>query len=289
MNLRILLAAVAAALPLVAQASARCTADAADAGARQRPLAVVGLAEPAGAQALVCFGERSAGKARTLVPLSGLQTDTRLVGIDYRVQDGRLYGVGNAGGLYQLDVASGAATPVGRLSVALDPAATAFGVDFNPAANALRIVSSSGQNLRQPFGNLGTGTPLAATVADAPLSAMGVAGAAYTNNDADAVSGTTLFDLSAASDQVLLQSPPNNGSLVATGGLGVDAAAVAGFDIHTTLKDGAPAANRALAVLKTADGRAGLYEVDLLGGRAAWLGDTDPAWNLADIAIPIAP
>ena len=26
-----------------------------------------------------------------------------------------------------------------------------FGVDFNPAANALRIVSDTGQNLRQPF------------------------------------------------------------------------------------------------------------------------------------------
>ena len=36
--------------------------------------------------------------------LSGLVQDTRLVGIDFRVQDGKLYGVGDQGGIYVLDV-----------------------------------------------------------------------------------------------------------------------------------------------------------------------------------------
>ena len=33
--------------------------------------------------------------------LSG--NDTALVGIDFRVQDGKLYGVGNGGGVYTID------------------------------------------------------------------------------------------------------------------------------------------------------------------------------------------
>src|SRR5215475_8010121 len=36
--------------------------------------------------------------------VSGLQSpDTALVGIDFRVQDGQLYGVGNGGGVYTID------------------------------------------------------------------------------------------------------------------------------------------------------------------------------------------
>ena len=65
-----------------------------------------------------------------------------LVGIDYRVQNGALYGVGIAGGLYMLNPNDAVATKVGQLSVALS--GTNFGVDFNPAANALRVISDNG-------------------------------------------------------------------------------------------------------------------------------------------------
>lgn|GEM_PF-3561539 len=79
---------------------------------------------------------------------------------------------------------------------------THFGVDLNPAANALRVISDTGQNLRQPFAT----SPLVTTVADTPLTnpatppapapgALGVTGAAYTNNDLDTTTGTTLFDI----------------------------------------------------------------------------------------------
>ena len=78
--------------------------------------------------------------------VSGLQSpDTALVGIDFRVQDGQLYGVGNGGGVYTLDTTNAQASLVNRLTVALD--GTFFGVDFNPAADRLRIVSDTGQNL----------------------------------------------------------------------------------------------------------------------------------------------
>ena len=43
-------------------------------------------------------------RARQIGYISGLtNADTALVGIDFRVQDGKLYGVGNGGGVYTLD------------------------------------------------------------------------------------------------------------------------------------------------------------------------------------------
>ena len=51
--------------------------------------------------------------------------------------------------------------------------------------------------------------------------ALGLTGAAYTNNDLNQPStATTLFDIDTTLDQVVIQSPPGNGILVATGKLG---------------------------------------------------------------------
>ncbi len=76
----------------------------------------------------------------------GLKKDTRPVGIDFRVQNTKLYGVGDKGGIYTLNTRNAKAAKVSQLTVAL--AGTFFGVDFNPAANRLRVISDTGQNLR---------------------------------------------------------------------------------------------------------------------------------------------
>ena len=72
-----------------------------------------------------------------------------------------------------------------------------FGIDVNPAADALRIVSNTGQNLRHAFaGNVTTAdSPL--NVPDTTPRVRGVVGAAYTNNDKDDTTGTALYDLNA--------------------------------------------------------------------------------------------
>ena len=101
-------------------------------------------------QRLVRFQECRPRQVQGVGSVSGLQApDTALVGIDFRVQDGQLYGVGNGGGVYTLNVTTAQATIVNALTVPL--AGAFFGVDFNPAANALRIISDTGQNLRLPF------------------------------------------------------------------------------------------------------------------------------------------
>ena len=103
-------------------------------------------------QRLVRFRECNPGQLHEIGSVYGLQApDNALVGIDFRVQDGQLYGVGNGGGIYTLDTHTAAATlaSLSPLDVSLD--GDFFGVDFNPAANALRIISNTGQNLRHPF------------------------------------------------------------------------------------------------------------------------------------------
>ncbi|MGH8310183.1 MAG: DUF4394 domain-containing protein, partial [Steroidobacteraceae bacterium] len=141
---------------------------------------------------LVCFNERKPGRALQIGAISGLTSgDTSLIGIDFRVQDGLLWGVGNAGGLYTIDIDTAVATPAGALTVALE--GTSFGVDFNPAADRLRIVSDTGQNLRHNVAGGPTLEDSDLTYAP-PAAATGIAGAAYTNNDEAAATATSLFD-----------------------------------------------------------------------------------------------
>lgn len=250
---------------------------------RSRNLAVIGLTAD---QRLLSFKESSPHKAKSSKGVTGLiDGDTALVGIDYRVQDGKLYGVGNAGGIYTLDPKTAVATFVNRLSVALSGAS--FGVDFNPAADRLRIVSDTGQNLRH---NVNAG---GVTLVDATLNytagtpAGGITGAAYTNNDLDPNTATTLYDLDATLDQVVIQSPPNNGSLAATGKFTVDSASATGFDIHSKLRDGVTVEVEALASLSSPTGTASLYSIHLPTGAVIWRGTFKSSDLVTDIAIPL--
>ena len=284
---------------LLAAAAVAPTAASAD-GHRTARLSAVGLADDG--NDLVHFRTDRPGHARHIGEVSGLvDGETRLLGIDVRVQNGLLYGVADKGGIYTLDERNARATKVGFLSVPLQ--GTAFGVDFNPAANALRVVSDAGQNLRQPFpaaaadGSFAAGPAQGTTVADGaltnpatppattPAPATGVTGAAYTNNDLDAATATSLFDIDTVLDRVALQSPANAGTLAPTGGLRVDVGLDAGFDVYSVLEDGATTSNTAFATLGTEDGYR-LYAVDLLTGTATDAGEFDEP--VTDLAIRLA-
>ena len=242
---------------------------------------------------LVRFRSDTPGYTNNRGYISGLITDTKLVGIDFRIQNGLLYGVGNLGGIYTINTSNAYATLIDRLDIPLD--GTSFGVDFNPAANALRVISDTGQNLRHPF-MTATGEP-GPTVMDGGLSypvtppavptpASGVTGAAYTNNDLDAINtATTLFDIDTTLDQVVIQSPANSGTIVATGKLGVDAGIQAGFDTFSRRNSaGTTAENRAFATLFVSDAYR-FYRIDLLTGKANQVGKF--AKDVVDIAIDL--
>ena len=105
---------------------------------------------------LIGFTTADAGEIESSVKVSGLPAGASLIGIDVRPLDGKLYTVakvGTTGRLYTLAPETGRATFVATLVAAgaTTPIAlqgTQFGFDFNPAADALRIVSDTGQNLR---------------------------------------------------------------------------------------------------------------------------------------------
>jgi hypothetical protein len=245
---------------------------------RGRSLEVVGLTAD---QRLVCFKTERPRLARDIASVSGLQSDTKLVGIDYRPANGALYGLGDQAGIYVIDVTNASASLVARANVALQ--GTSFGVDFNPAADRLRVVSDTGQNLRINVADGVTTTDVALT--NPPNPATGVTGAMYTNNDADPNTGTTLFDVDSALDQVSIQSPPNNGTLVATGKLGVDTTPDVAADIYSEVKDGSTVSNTAFAALSSASGSS-FYQVDLPTGKASRTGDFSSRNQVVGIAFP---
>lgn len=260
-----------------------------DGSRRSNSLQVVGLTED---QRLICFNEKRPEQARDLGYISGLTGDTRLIGIDFRVQDKKLYGVGDQGGIYVIETRGAVVMKVSQLTVAL--AGTSFGVDFNPAADRLRIVSDTGQNLRH---NVNAG---GVTLVDDPLdyppatplnavgpNATGVTGSAYTNNDLDASTGTTLYALDSNLDQIDIQSPPNDGTLAATGKLGVDATVSVGFDIYSTIRDGVTVGVQGLASLQAASGTSSFYSINLPTGKATLLGNFSLRNKLTGIAIPL--
>lgn len=226
----------------------------------------VGLAAQGTAIVPIDFGRhQDKSKAKQV---TGLDTDTALIGIDYRVQDGKLYGVGNSGGIYTIDTKTAKATLDARPRVAL-PDAGPFAVDFNPAANALRILSSSGANLRVPFATPSaavTDTPLtrpAVAPATGTVPATGLTGGGYTNNDLDAATATVLYDIDTERDQLVVQSPANAGTTAPVGSLGVDVGPDAGFDVYSHLSRGKTVSNVGIAVH---DGR--IYQIDLTTGAA---------------------
>jgi hypothetical protein len=186
------------------------------------------------ANQLFSFDSSTPGSISPLISVTGLMAGTSLVGIDFRPATGQLFGVGTnglSGTIYTLNPLTGAATLVNSFSLLPAGGQLGFGVDFNPVVDALRIVSDLGDNLRATGG--GTGV----VVTDIPLSASGVAGAAYSNNVAGAVS-TTLFDISYTQDALFTQgSPggaptsPNTGMLFMVGPLGLNVGSSIGFDI----------------------------------------------------------
>lgn len=203
---------------------------------------------------IVTFTTGFAALATNDVAVTGLANGEQLIGIDRRPKTGVLYGVGKLGSaarLYTINPSSGAAAFVAGLVAAptassgrggpIALSGTEFGFDFNPVADALRITSDTGQNLRViPSDRTPAGAPALLTgdtFTDGTLNAdvtpaTGVTAAAYTNNVASPTS-TALYDLDTRRDLLVRQDPPNAGTLVTVGSLRFPTATVAGFDIVT--------------------------------------------------------
>lgn len=228
-----------------------------------------------GANNLVEFGSRSEDAVRRR-EITGLQPGEVLVGIDYRAGDERVYGVGNTSRLYFIDTDDATATPVaGPFVPALE--GEAFGTDFNPGANRLRVHGSGGQNLRlDPAGTVSaTDPPLAYAPGDpGAITTPRIAGTAYTNG-----SPALLYGIDSNRDVLVTFPNPDAGVVRTVGALGLNTSDDVGFDIAVT-RDGPIA----FAVLS--EGRVSrLYRIDLATGTPTLVGRVATRTPIRSIAV----
>lgn len=185
---------------------------------------------------LLLMTDSTPGATRAL-PIDG--TDAPVLGIDIRPADLKLYGVTAAGTIYTIDTGSGQATRISSVSEKLESTDNLI-VDFNPKADRLRLMTSSGQNLRV---NVETGAAavdgrLAYAPGDRNAGKQpGVLAGAYIN----AFKGTTqtqLFDVDSTLGTYVVQDPPNDGVLKTIAPTGLPAGTpVEAIDILTDRQD----------------------------------------------------
>ncbi|MBC7801975.1 MAG: DUF4394 domain-containing protein, partial [Gemmatimonadaceae bacterium] len=241
---------------------------------------------------LAAFDSATPGVFSSVLNVTGIDGQT-LRGIDFRPSTGQLFafvqpgfgqpGFSQSGSIFTIDTGTGAATFVSAVPSA---GAVDYGFAFNPVPDRIRLVSGDNTNLRiNPVtGEVLTDTPLAYAATD-PNAGVNptVTGVAYTNQNPGQQTSTVLYGIDAATNSLVIQNPPNMGTLNTVGSLGVSlfdfgTGPGTGFDI-----DGAT--GLAFASLTTATGSNGLYSINLATGAASFVGGFDPATTVRDLAV----
>lgn len=155
------------------------------------------------------------------VAISGLASGEKVLGIDFRPADNKLYGITSSSRIITINKTTGAATVGGSLNLSLPVGDVAspvtYSVDFNPAADKLRVMNSNGLNLRIDVDKYTTtidgmlsktyDMPL---MGQAPLPAapanIKIIAAAYTNSFTPKPTSTMLYDLDVANQSLALQN-----------------------------------------------------------------------------------
>ncbi|WP_038053297.1 DUF4394 domain-containing protein [Thioalkalivibrio sp. ALJ1] len=210
---------------------------------------------------LIRFSSEAPEDFEVLGSLNGMD----VVGLDFRPDDGDLFALTAGGELVILDPESGAIKSTVSAEIA-DPALDGkIDMDFNPAANALRITGSTdGRNLRVGPGNLEPDANETA-IEDGKFGyRQGVSGTSYSNNDPD-TDDTTHYTID---DEVktLFTQASNPGLLNEVGELfpGDDTPnKLLGYDIFQN----ADGVNEHWLALER-DGKAALYKIDAETGAA---------------------
>ena len=182
---------------------------------------------------LVKFDSATPGMTGAPIPITGLQPNEQLCGIDFRPANGELYAVGSTSRIYTINTTTGAATQVGTPGT-FALSGSVFGVDFDPVSDRLRLVSNTEQNLSITPGTGALDTtdgPLAYATGDANEGMNpGIVGLSYTNNVAGAAS-TAPYVIDASLDILARLNPAPSGTLWTVGPLGVDVGGNYGSDI----------------------------------------------------------
>lgn len=230
------------------------------------------------------------GKVLQRTAVTGLPAGETLVGMDYRIAKGVLFALSNAGRLYTLDVLTGALKPVGSGAGAALQGNT-FGVDFNPVADRVRVVSNTGQNLRL-HPDTGAVAATDPALAYAPGDAQAgqqpeLVAAGYTYNKKDDKL-TTNYAIDRRAGMLVTQGTvegvqpvvsPNTGQLRTVGPLGTGPLLDAALDIA----DVTGAAFT--AVRSTSQPATKLYTIDLSTGKATPVGTVADGGPILGLAV----
>lgn len=219
--------------------------------------------------ALVMFDSASPGTTTTPVAITGLQAGATLLGIDLRPTTDVLYGVANDGSVYTINATTGAAALIGSVSGGIP--AGPIGIDFNPVpdlagAASLRITTAT-SNLRI---NVNSGA--FATTVDTAINGATtfLAGLAYTNNDRDPATATSLFGIGRGN--LYQVTVPNAGTSIFIGSLGPSVLAADGF----TAFDVSGVSGAAFAALSSVAGVSSFYSINLGTGAPTLIGAIGP-------------
>jgi DNA-binding beta-propeller fold protein YncE len=209
------------------------------------------------------------------VPLDG---GASLVGFDVRPADSKLYGVTPDGAIVTIDAKTGKLEKKSQLSEKL-PAGATVSIDFNPVADRMRILTSTGMSLRVNVddGKATVDGALKYAETDAMKGkAPMVTAAAYSNSFAG-TKETALYDIDTAAGTLTKQAPPNDGILTTIGSLGIKIDGPIAFDVWS---DG-----KGMNVGWLLAGGT-LHTVDLSTGTAKGVGSiTGLTGKITDIAI----
>jgi hypothetical protein len=199
---------------------------------------------------LVQFDSATPGTVSTIGAITGISGGDMLAGIDFRPANGSLYAVGvnaltGTARVYTINTSSASGTLASTL--AADPTdttapfpfsgvqGTAFGIDFNPVVDRLRLTSNTGQNLRINVDNgltqldvplaYDTGDP---NFGDAPIDVA----VAYSNNFPGAAA-TVLrgVDIGQDPDALVTHTNPNGGLLQTSLALPFNSSTLLAYDI----------------------------------------------------------
>lgn len=239
---------------------------------------------------LLSFNAGQPARLLTGRQLSGLRTGEEILGIDFRVHKRVLYALGRTGAesrLLIIDTATARVTQVGTTPLLVPLNGLAFGFDFNPTVDRIRVVSDTGQNLRvhpDTGAVVNTDPSQSGVVTDgrlvydkADINAKrrpSVVAAAYTYNKKNEKI-TSNFAIDSFARTLVIQGTregatpgvsPNSGRLFTVGALQAGPFANASFDI-------ADLTGAAFVATTAAGARESRFHlVDLNTGRATYLG-----------------
>ncbi len=219
---------------------------------------------------LVAFNANNPGTFSLKTAISGITAGEKLMSVDFRPATGELYALSNASKLYIINTSTATSRVVGTAAFTPAISGTIASIDFNPTVDRIRLVTNTGQNLRL---NPENGAVAATDGSIATTSS--IAGVAYTNSKSGA-SSTILYDLDMTAGKLFKQDPPNNGTLVEVGSLGITFTGQAAFDINPD--------NSVALVAATKDSKNNLYKLDLSTGKTTNIGSLSQ--KVIDLAIP---